>query len=424
MDVTIFPFQEKIVKSIKPLIVAICGRSSGKSHISSWWAIKKASECDGMGIVVAPTYQQAEVPIKYIMSFLEQMGVPYTFNKSPSFAQSNLPNHNNILSMFINGKLKQLKMASADVEDNLRSGSYSWAVIDEACYISEKAWNTISPTLRGQGNHFNYQVLMISSPAGKNWLYESFIEKDLDSVELIRAPSSENKLQVDEVKLALWEETMSSRMFRQEILAEILDSNLNSIFYAYNRSIVKEQKAIGNNFIVALDQNVSPGAGVIMQLREKRFHVLDEIFIDDGANFESYINEITKKLPKEATINLAGDSSGNARTVASLNTFYQSVIRGLKMRKFIVYNKTNKSNPKVYESREEINRLIERNLIEVDPKCKNLIKDFEMATWKEKTVFETDKKLYDPHHVESLVYGVWAYNNKTKIGSFHTSNFQ
>lgn len=415
MDVSIFPFQEKILNCSKPLIVAICGRSSGKSHISAWWSIKKAVECKGMGIIVAPTYQQAEVPIKYIMNFLEELRVPYTFNKAPSFAKSKLPNHNNILSMLLNGSLKQIKMASADVEDNLRSGSYSWAVVDEACYVSEKAWNTLSPTLRGEGNDFTYQTLLISSPAGKNWLYESFIEPDSEMIEVIRAPSWENKFQVNEEKLSIWKETMSSRMYKQEIEAEILETNLNSIFYAFHKDIIQPLKAKGTKFIVSLDQNVSPGAGVIMQLQGKQFLVLDEIYIDDGANYESYVNEIVKKLPARATIDLCGDSSGNARNVASLKTFYSQVITGLKQKQFTVYDKTNRSNPKVYESREEVNRLIERNLMLIDTNCKHLIKDLEMATWKEKGIFETDKKLYDPHTAESLVYGVWAYTTNTNI---------
>lgn len=414
-NIDIFPFQQKILTCKKPLIVAICGRSSGKSHISAWWAIQKADSCDGMGIIVAPTYQQAEIPIKYIMNFLEMIGIPYTFNKNPSFAKSSLPSHTNILSMLLNGKLKQIKMASADVEDNLRSGSYSWAILDEACYISEEAWQILAPTLRGQGTNFTYQTLLISSPAGKNWIYSNFIEPDSDNIQVIKAPSWENIFQVNEEKLKLWKETMSSRMFQQEICAEILDSNLNAIFYAYNQDSIQPQQHSGLKYLVSLDQNISPGAGTIMQVREKQFHILDEIHIDDGATYESYIREIVKKLPKGATIDLCGDSSGNARNVAALQTFYSSVIKGLKEKGFTVYDKTLKSNPSVYESREEVNRLFERKLLWIDPKCKNLIKDFEMATWKEKGIFETDKKKYDPHNAESLVYGIWSVNKPRNI---------
>jgi hypothetical protein len=200
-------------------------------------------------------------------------------------------------------------------------------------------------------------------------------------------------------------------MYLQEIEAEILDSNLNAIFYAYNKDAVQPQKAEGSKFIIALDQNISPGAGVVMQKRDKSFHILDEIYIDDGASYEAYLREIKKKLPQGATIDLCGDSSGNARNVAALQTFYSSVIKGLKETGLFVYDKTNRSNPSVYESREEINRLFERKLLWVDPKCKHLIKDFEMAVWKEKGVFETDKATYDPHGAEAMVYGVWAFRS-------------
>lgn len=411
MDIKLFPFQVKILASKKPVIVAICGRSSGKSHAGSYWALKKLIECEGMGLILAPTYQQAEIPIKYLMNIFEEIRIKYTYNKQPSFGKSQLPSHNNILSCLINGKLKHIKMASADVEDNLRSGSYSWVLIDEACYVSEEAWQIIAPTMRGLGTDFIYQTLMISSPAGKNWVYNSFLEQPSEKVEVIKAPSWENYLQVNKEKLELWQETMSSRMYKQEIEGLILDSNLNAIFYAYNKDALQPTQPIGNQYIISLDQNVTPGTGVIMQKREKAFFVLDEIHIDDGANFESYIKEIIKKVPPNSNIKLTGDSFGNNRSVASLESFYKQVITGLKSKGYIVYDETLKSNPTVLTSREEINRLFERRLITIDLKCKNLIRDFEMATWKEKGVFETDKSKYDPHTAEALVYGVWRNTN-------------
>lgn len=415
MDVSLFKFQLKILKSKKPYIVAICGRSAGKSAAASWWAFKKANECEGMGLITAPIYQQAEVPIKYLMNTLESLGVPYCFGKSPSFAKSNLPSHTNILSMLLNGKLKQIKMASADIEDNLRSGSYTWAILDEGCYISEEAFTVLAPTLRGNGTSFVYQTLIVSSPAGKNWVFEKFLENNSDNIDIIKAPSWENIYQVNQEKLDLWRETMSKRMYAQEIEAQILDSNLNSIFYAYHKELVQPQTAIGNKFLVSLDQNICPGAGTIIQKRDNVFHVLDEIYIDDGASYESYIREIVKKVPPGATIDLCGDSSGNARNVAALNTFYASVIKGLKDHRFVVYDKTNRSNPSVYESREEVNRLIERKLLWIDPQCKHLVRDFEMATWKEKGVFETNKSVYDPHIAESLVYCLWMFRPGARI---------
>lgn len=409
MDVSLFKFQIKILKSQKPFIVAICGRSAGKSAAAAWWAFQKAQSSDGMGLITAPIYQQAEVPIRYLMKILEDIGIPYCFGKQPSFARSLLPSHTNILSMLLNGKLKQIKMASADIEDNLRSGSYSWAILDEGCYISEEAFTVLAPTMRGQGTDYNYQTLIVSSPAGKNWVFEKFLENESPYVEVIKAPSWENIFQVNEERLNQWRETMSKRMYAQEIEAQILDSNLNSIFYAYNKDIIQPQKAEGTKYIVSLDQNVNPGVGVIMQKRDSRFIVLDEIYIDDGANYESYIQEIIKKVPKGSVIDLCGDASGNARNVAALQTFYSSVIKALKVAGYTVYDKTNRSNPSVYESREEINRLMEQGKLLVNTSCKHLVRDFEMACWKSKGVFETDKASYDPHVAESLVYGCWAY---------------
>lgn len=418
MEVPLFKFQKKILQSTKPYIVAICGRSAGKSAAAAWWAFKKSLECPGMGLITAPVYQQAEVPIKYLIHILEDLKINYCWNKEPSFARSFLVNHKNILSIDFPGGMKQIKMASAEIEDNLRSGSYSWAILDEGCYISEEAFTVLAPTLRGNGTQFLYQSLIVSSPAGKNWVYSKFLENPSDLVDIIRAPSSDNIYQVDKKKLDQWQETMSDRMYKQEILAEILDSNLNSIFYAYNKTIIVPQQATGSKYIVSLDQNVFPGAGIVAQKREKTFHVLDEIYIDDGANYESYVQQIRIKVPLQATIELCGDASGNARNVASLATFYASVQSSLKKLGYIMYDNTNKSNPSVYESREEVNRLIERKLLFIDPKCIHLIKDFELASWKSKSIFETDKATYDPHVAEALVYSLWHYRSNKPGFSF------
>lgn len=414
--INIFPYQQKILQSTKPLIVAICGRSVGKSFIAGHWAFKKALQCDGMGIIVAPVYSQAEVPLKYLMNILEEYQVPYVFNKQPQFAKSMLPSHTNILSILLNGKLKQIKMASADVEDNLRSGSYSWAVIDEACYCSESSWMVLNPTFRGQGTNFNYQVLMISSPAGKNWLYEKFIENDSSNIEVLRAKSSENIYQVNDEKLALWQETMSSRMFDQEINAIFLDANLNGIFYSYSKDIhLTNDTPHIERVMVSLDQNVDDGSGIIATLKNDIFTVYDEFRIDQGANFSNYATEIIKRVPNNSIIEIYGDASGNKRDVSALISFYASLFKELKSRSNIsVKDKTNRSNPSQFEAFEEVNRRLERKKLLIKSNLKHLIKDLEMSVYKKGT-FEADKKTWDGHSTDALKYLLWEHRPGSRL---------
>jgi len=405
--VKLFPFQMKILNSSRPIILSLVGRAAGKSFAASYFLLKKLTTVDGMGLLFSPTYKQSEIVLLYLQNICAQLGLEYCYNRAPGFARSSLPTHNNIFSVIINGNLKQLRVGSADIPDSLRSGSYSYAVCDEAAFIDEDSWNVFLPTLRGNGVDFFYQVLLVTSPNGMGWLYDKFIQTPSEQVEFIQAPSSENIYQVDQAKLDLWRETLSARAYSQEIEAQIISTNLSSIFYAFSKDAVQPQAAIGSKFLVGLDQNVSPGAGTIIQQRDTHFHILDEIYIDDGATYESYVREIIKRLPANCTIDLCGDASGNARNVAALQTFYTSVIAGLKQAGLTVYDKTLRSNPKVYQSREEINRLLERKLLHVDPRCKNLIRDFERAVWKQKGVFETDKALYDPHVCESMIYSIW-----------------
>jgi hypothetical protein len=376
-----------------------------------------------MGLVCSPRYAQTEICVRYITQLLDKCGLKYTFNQRPRFATSELPSHTNILSCLINGKLKQIKVGSADTPDSLRSGNYSWLLIDEVCYVDKNVYNILSPCLRGAGTNFVYQTLMISSPAGRDWVYNDMIAPDSRHVEVIRAPSWENIYEVNQEKLDFWKETMSAKYYLQEVCGEITDTNVGAVYEAFNKECIQPQIVEGNKFLVSLDQNTAPGAGIIAQKRGDNFHILDEIYIDDGANYHSYCREIIKKLPANASVDLFGDRSGNNASVTSIESFYKLLMDELKEKGISVYDKTNICNPYIQQSVQEVNRRFERKQLFIDPKCKHVIKDFEMATWLPGATFKIDKKAYDPHNVDAVRYLIYSFRPGSNIGYIKASKY-
>lgn len=414
ITIKLLPSQLKILKSDKANIVAILPRGCGKSYTIPFIFILKAYNCEGIGFLGAPIYSQAELALNYIIKFLDNNKIEYCYNKNPSFLKSNLSNHNRILSINLNGKLKQLRIGSFDVEESIRGANYSYGIIDEAAYISEEGYYTYLPCLRGLGNNFNYQTYFLTTPQGKNWIYSNFIDKERNDVEIIKTKAKENYHVYSDEKLELLKVSLSKRMYLQEIEAEFLDTNLNSLFHSFSieNHLKKDIKSFntGETIYISLDQNVDNGSGVIARYSADLLEIVDEIHIDQGANYESYSSEIIKKIPEKSVINLYGDASGNARDVSAKESFYKQLIQILKSKGYQVNSKVNTSNPSIFESVEELNRRFEQNKIIINSKCTNLIKDLEIAAWKPNIEgkFIIDKNKYDPHVADSLRYLVWG----------------
>jgi hypothetical protein len=399
----------------------LCGRGLGKSYVAGYWCFKKLVESPGMGLLIAPTYSQAENTLKSVFAVLDKFGVEYTWNKHPVFAQSWLPSHTNVLSINVNNELKQLRLGSADQYDNLRGGNYSWLCFDEAAMADERAYQTLAPCLRGQGTKFQYQQLLLSTPRGRNWLYNNFVSEEHKSIEVIRAGSAENFIEYTADKIAFLQSTMSKRMFEQEVLGLIVEQNTNAVFYSFaNETCTTDETNWDGRLFISSDQNISPLCSILGSIKTGMIHINEECYIEDNGNVKDMARMIHGKIPlKPGRIEVYGDRSGRNRTLVG-SAFYDQLFEELKKLGWYCVNRTNTKNPPVYDSAEEVNRSFEQRKLVINKKCQNLIRDMDMAKYKDNSL-DIDKKEYDPHLADALRY--MAYENRPSAGGVARTNF-
>ncbi len=112
---------------------------------------------------------------------------------------------------------------SAERYDNIRGMTLDYAIIDEAAFIKDDAWaEAIRPTLVVKGK----KVLFISTPKGKNWFYDLYqlgVSPDYPNYTSYKGSSYDTPF-IDIQELEDAKKTVPEKVFRQEYLAEFLDS--------------------------------------------------------------------------------------------------------------------------------------------------------------------------------------------------------
>jgi len=115
-----------------------------------------------------------------------------------------------------------VEVRSADNPDSLRSEGLDLVVVDECAYVSEEAWtHALRPALADKRG----DAVFISTPRGRDWFWR-LIQRGVEGEDGWRSwhfPSSANPyLHPSEIETARRE--MPERVFRQEFLAEFLES--------------------------------------------------------------------------------------------------------------------------------------------------------------------------------------------------------
>jgi hypothetical protein len=207
------PKQRQIIQSVihstAKFHIANIGRQFGKSlmgqNLLLWWAIN-----DGPCKIlwVSPVYSQTSKVQKELFNAIQGSGLVKTCNMS----SNEMSLHNGTEIIF----------RSAERYDNIRGGTYDYAIIDEAAFMKDEAWKeAIRPTLLVRGK----KVLFISTPKGRNWFYELFqlgLSQDYPNYISYTGSSYDTPYIADE-EIEDAKRTLPEAVFRQEYLAEFIE---------------------------------------------------------------------------------------------------------------------------------------------------------------------------------------------------------
>src|SRR5580693_8432491 len=386
---------------------------SGKSAALCQEAIRLSYQNPGRtGLIGSPTYPMLrDSTLTALLEALNDNEVPFELNKAE-----------NVLTMTDSGS--RILLRAVDEFERLRGTNLAWFGLDELTYTMEGAWLRLEGRLRDP-RATRRCGFAVWTPKGFDWVYRKFVAKQVAGYEAIHAQPFENRFLLAQVP-DFYERLRGSydeNYYRQEVMGDYLNVQGGLVYHAFNRerNVRRMEVDPGRPVVWALDFNVDPMCSVIAQVeRNGEVSVLDEIALR-RATTEQACEEFEKRcgLPRAGVV-VYGDASG-----ASMNTTgysdYQVIRNYFGQRLAKVVYRVPKANPPVRDRVSLVNaRLLNARgdvQLFVDPKCKELIDDFEQVSYQEEsTQIDKDKDRRRTHLSDALGYLIWQEDRTGTVG--------
>jgi hypothetical protein len=346
-----------------------------------------------------------------LLETLNDNDVPFELNKA-----------DNVLVMKDTGS--RVLLRPVDEFERLRGTNLAWFGLDELTYTAEGAWLRLEGRLRDPAA-VRRCGFAVWTPKGFDWVHRRFISHRVAGYEAIQARPFENRFLLEQVP-DFYERLRSSydeNFYRQEVLGDYLNVRGGLVYQAFQRerNLRSMEMDPARPLIWALDFNVDPMCSVIAQVRRNgEVAVLDEIALR-RATTEQACEEFEKRfgMPRAGVV-VYGDASG-----ASMNTTgysdYQIIRSYFTSRAVSVSYRVPKANPPVRNRVLLVNARLcnaagDAQLF-IDPKCKELIDDFEQVAYREEsTEIDKEKDRRRTHLSDALGYLIWQEDRSGTVG--------
>ena len=366
---------------------------SGKSLALVQEAIKLCFLNPGLpGLIGAPTFAMLrDSSQKAFFEVLDDNAIPYLFWKT----------ENRVVLTDIGS---EVWFRSLDHPERLRGTNLAWIGVDELTYTDESAWLRLMARLRHPDAN-NLCGFAVWTPKGYEWVYKWFISADKKAgYEAILATPRENSYLPTDFYDSL-ARVYDPNFFKQEVEGSYLSQTGNRVYYAFDRAAsVKPIEYVPNGELFwSLDFNVNPMCSVIAQIEDlttrydtlmnrknARLNVIDEIVLPD-ANIGEVCNEFVRRTEKmtarsKVVVQLYGDPAGGARTHAGPSSWQLVLDYFRNDSRYQLIKRVAAGHPPVKERVNTVNAMLlnnsgERRLL-MDPRCRELIADFEQVQWK------------------------------------------
>ena len=378
---------------------------SGKSQAICQEAIKLSFVNQGRtGLLGAPTYPMLrDATQASLLEILNGTDIRYDHNKS----------ENTIVFRDTGSKIL---LRAVDEFERLRGTNLAWFGLDELTYTQEESWLRLEGRLRDP-KATQLCGFGVWTPKGYDWVYRKFIAPDKpDGYVAIRARANENRYLLDKSPdfYKQLSKSYDERFYRQEVLGEYLNMTGGLVYASFSPDTnVRELKADPYQPLFwALDFNVDPMSSVLAQRRGDTLVVLDEIVIRNATTRDACEEFLKRFADHKAEIVVYGDASGNQQQTTGM-TDYQMIREHFAMStNLIVRYEVPKSNPLVRDrvnlTNSKLRTVSGDSYLFVDPKCKELIKDFEQVSYKQdSTAIDKEKDRARTHMSDALGYLLW-----------------
>lgn len=248
--------------------VVSIGRQAGKSYMARTIALDRAINYGEVVLWVAPTIGNSRGHWSELRDKLESAKLPCTIREA----------HREIF--FPNGG--KIYVKSAEQKDKIRGLSVDLLILDEAAFFDngDYVWNSV---LLPMITATNGVALFLSTPCGINWFYEIWKrgwKTDNLFYKSWQAPTSVSPYQ-DASLLKEIKATVSERKWREEFLAEFLDSS-GSVFTGLDKACIlsEDMPSSEDDYVMGVDFGFNSDYTVVSVLsRKNRKQVFGKRFI-------------------------------------------------------------------------------------------------------------------------------------------------
>lgn len=377
---------------------------SGKSQALCQEALKLSYLNAGRtGLIGAPTYPMLrDATQAALMEILGRNRIPHEWNRAENY-------------LLLRETRSKILFRAVEEFERLRGSNLAWFGVDELTYTAEEAWLRLEGRLRDPKAK-RLCGFGVWTPKGYDWVYERFIANPVEGYRTVIALPFENRFLLERIP-DYYERLKSSydaRFYRQEALGEYLSLHGGRVYHAFDRegNVGPAEVNPALPLLWALDFNVDPMSSVIAQIERDRVTVLDEIVLHRASTFDACEEFRARFGSHPRGLTVYADATG-ARMQTSGTSDVEILKNGLRGGEYgeVVF-RIPRSNPAVKDRVTLMNSKLEtaagERAMRIDPRCRELIKDFEQVTYKENSlVIDKERDAKRTHLSDALGYLVW-----------------
>ncbi len=337
-----------------------------------------------------------------LLEILDFNEIPYDLNKAE-----------NILVMKDSGS--RILFRSVDEFERLRGTNLAWFGLDELTYTQEESWLRLEGRLRDP-KATTLCGFAVWTPKGFNWVYRRFIAQKIEGYGVVKAPAFENCHLLAKVTdyYDQLKKSYDQKFYDQEVMGLYLNMEGGRVYSSFDREQHVASLTVDPSLklLWSLDFNVDPMSSVVAQIDRGTVKVLDEIVIRHATTRDACM-EFLRRYPRhDAGMTIYGDASGRHAQTTGYSDYAMVREHFASCSDMRLEESIPKANPPV---KDRVN-LTNKQLLSaygtvgmiVDPKCKELIQDFEEVCFKgDGSDIDKDKDRLRTHMSDALGYLLW-----------------
>jgi hypothetical protein len=353
-----------------------------------------------------------DATVAALLETLDRNDIPHEVNRAENF-------------VVLRGVQSKILFRAVEDFERLRGSNLAWFGVDELTYTSKEAWVRLEGRLRDPEAK-RLCGFAVWTPKGYDWVYERFIENPIPGYDTVMARPFENEFLLGQIPdyYERLKNSYDERFYQQEVLGEYLSLHSGRVYTAFERSgnVGKAQVKRGVPLEWALDFNVDPMCSVVAQVTGDVVTVVDEIVLSRATTFQACEEFARRFPPHPAGLTVYADATGErmqttgGSDVGVLRDFLRSGEYGPV--KFSVPRSNPPVRDRVLLTNSKLCSAEGKRTLMVDPRCKELIRDFEQVGYKENSqIIDKERDPRRTHLSDALGYLLWQrFGSGRKIG--------